>query len=43
MSEQEKGIGETLGKEEGSMKIIKKSSKKRALCINCSPASAMQY
>lgn len=25
------------------MKIIRKSSKRNVLCMNCSPASAMQY
>lgn len=36
-------IGDYKRKGDLIMKIIRKSSKKRVVCMNCSPASAMQY
>lgn len=36
-------IGDHKGKENLTMKIIRRSSKRRIICMNCSPASAMQY
>jgi len=36
-------IGDLERKEELIMKVIRRSSKRRIVCMNCSPASAMQY
>ena len=36
-------IGDQKGKGDLVMKIIRRSNKRRIVCMNCSPASAMQY
>ena len=36
-------IGDFSRKEETRMKIIRKANKRITLCMNCSPASAMQH